>query len=343
MDFKNNIENSFHLLKEKKKIVIIPHKNPDADALGSSLAWYKFLLKKGHTVKVISPNLYPKFLSWLPFSNEILIAESNIESAKKYIESAEIIFCLDFNTLSRVDELENLINSNKGIKILVDHHQDPDDFDYVYSDTQIPATSQLIYHLIEMLGDESLIDHEIATCLYAGIIADTGNFRFPSVKSSTHQVASKLIEKGVSPSKIYTSLFENTSIHRLKLLSQFLSEIKYFDKYKCAVSNLSKTELLKFDYEKGDTEGFVNYGLMIDGCVLSISLFEDIYKDNTIKISFRSRGDFNVNDFAKNHFNGGGHINAAGGVSNLSMNETLSKISCLLDIYKNELNSTVLN
>jgi bifunctional oligoribonuclease and PAP phosphatase NrnA len=334
----NNIKEVFPLLDQKKRIVIIPHKNPDADALGSSLALYQFLQKKGNQVVVISPNYFPKFLNWLPHSQSIINAEINTELAKKHISDSEIIFCLDFNTLSRIDHLEESINESTAIKVLIDHHQEPDKFDYTYSDTEIPATCQLIYHLFEMMGEEPSVDIDIATCLYAGIIADTGNFRFPSVKPSTHLVASKLLEKGVSPSLVYSNLYETTTTEKLRLLAKMIDKMEYLQEIKTTIIHLNRNDLLEFNFEKGDTEGFVNYGLMIDGCVLSIAFFEDLHKENTVKISFRSKGNFDVNKFARKHFEGGGHINAAGGLSKLPMDETLQKIKTILENYKTALN-----
>ena len=335
------INDVFSLLYEKKNIIIVPHKNPDADALGSCLALSLFLQKKGHQTQIISPNIFPKFLHWLPDSNAILIAENQKNNLKEIFDQAEIIFCLDFNTLSRVEILEPYIKNSKATKVLIDHHLSPDEFEFVYSDTQIPATCQMIYHMIEMMGEESMIDKEIATCLYAGIIADTGNFRFSSVKPSTHIVASKLIEKGISSSEIYSNLYEDTSLEKLNLLAEMIHKIEYLDEYNTAIIHLTKEELLKFNYEKGDTEGFVNYGLMLNNCIFSIALFEDLFQENTIKISFRSKGNFDTNTFARNHFEGGGHLNASGGISKIPMKETIKKIKTILAQYKNELQLNV--
>lgn len=334
----NNIKEVFPFFEQKNKIVIIPHKNPDADALGSSLALYQFLTKKGKEVRVLSPNRFPKFLGWLPYANDILIAEDKMEVAKKHISEAELIFCLDFNTLSRVDNLEELINKSNAIKVLIDHHQEPDKFDYIYSDTEIPATCQLIYHLFEMMREESSIDLDMATCLYAGLIADTGNFRFPSIKPSTHLVASKLLEKGVLPSFVYSNLYENTTTKKLQLLARMIDKMEFLQELNTTIIHLNRNDLLEFNFEKGDTEGFVNYGLMIDGCVLSVAFYEDLFKEDTIKISFRSKGNFDVNTFARKYFEGGGHINAAGGLSKLPMNETILKIKAILENYKGVLN-----
>ncbi len=337
----NNIKNIFPLLQENKKIIIVPHKNPDADALGSALALYQFLKQKNHQVEVISPNNFPNFLNWLPFADVIINAEVDLTKANELISQAEIIFCLDFNTLSRVDNLEHQINESKALKILIDHHQEPDDFDFVYSDTQIPATCQLIYHFIEMIGEENTIDIDMATCIYAGIITDTGNFRFSSVKPSTHLVAAKLIEKGISQSLIYSNIYENTTLNKLKLIGRMIDKIEVLEEYNTSIIHLKKEDLLAFNFEKGDTEGFVNYGLMINKCIFSVAFFDDVNKENTVKISFRSKGNFDVNALARKYFNGGGHVNAAGGISNLSMEETILKFKIILEEYKEELNDVI--
>ncbi len=329
----NPINGIFPLLTAEKSIIIIPHKNPDADAIGSTLALFNFFKKIGLNATVVSPNLFPKFLNWLPNADKIIIAENNIDSTSEIIKKADIIFCLDFNTLSRIDILENCVKESTAIKVLIDHHQEPSEFDFLYSDTEIPATSQLVYHFIELMDKEDLIDKEIATCIYAGIISDTGSFRFSSVKPSTHKIVAKLLKKGISHSTIHDNLYDNNTIDKLKLLARTIDLMDELKEFRTCIIHLNKDDLLKFNYQKGDTEGFVNYGLMLENCVFSVALFEDLHK-NLVKISFRSKGNFDVNAFARKHFDGGGHINAAGGISKENMVDTIQKLKNILVNYK---------
>ena len=318
------------LLETPKKIAIIPHRSPDGDAMGSTLALYHFLLKLNHMPTVIAPNDFPNFLAWLPASETVLIYENDKPNTTKILNEAEIVFTLDFNALHRTGEMEHVLNKLSVPMIMIDHHQKPDDYaTYTYSNTAFGSTCEMIYNFISFLGKKELIDKTIATCIYTGIVTDSGSFRFPSTTSTTHQIVSELIEKEIENSEIHTHLFDNNSYNRLQLLGRALQNMKVIPEYKTSYIALSQKELDEFHYEKGDTEGIVNYGLTIKGIVFA-AIFIEHRDENIIKISFRSQGNFDVNQFARDNFNGGGHINAAGGKSYLSMTETIKKFENLI-------------
>lgn len=334
---KQDIENIKQLLLAPKNIVIVSHKNPDGDAIGSSLGLYHYLKKQKHNVEVIMPNDYPEFLKWMPNCDKILIFESQTELSKNHINKADIVFTLDFNELSRIDVMEGPIKDSNAIKIMIDHHQQPGDYpDYMYSDVAMCSTSEMIYHFIEMMGDKDKIDKNIGTCLYAGIMTDTGSFRFPSTTSTTHKVVADLIDNGVNNSEIHNMVYDTNSYGRLQLLGQALNNLKVIPEYNAAYITLNQKELNKYNFKKGDTEGVVNYALSIKNTILA-AIFIEHKQEGIIKISFRSKGDFSVNEMARSHFNGGGHINAAGGRSALSLEETVEKFISILPNYKKSL------
>lgn len=319
-----------NLLATPKKIAIIPHRSPDGDAMGSTLALYHFLLKLNHNPVVISPNEFPNSLAWLPGSETVLIYENDKENGTKKLNEAELVFTLDFNALHRTGEMEQVLNKLSAPMIMIDHHQKPDIYATVtYSDTSIGSTCEMIYNLISYLDKKDLIDKTIATCIYTGITTDTGSFRFSSTTSTTHRIVADLIDLGINNSAIHNSLFDDNSANRLQLLGRALQNIKVFPEYKTSYITLSQIELEEFHYQKGDTEGIVNYGLSIKGIHFS-AIFIEHRDENIIKISLRSQGNFDVNQFARQHFNGGGHINAAGGKSYESMKATTNKFEELI-------------
>jgi phosphoesterase RecJ-like protein len=319
-----------NLLATPKKIAIIPHRSPDGDAMGSTLALYHFLLKLNHNPVVISPNEFPNFLAWLPGSETVLIYENDKENGTKKLNEAELVFTLDFNALHRTGEMEQVLNKLSAPMIMIDHHQKPDIYATVtYSDTSIGSTCEMIYNLISYLDKKDLLDKTIATCIYTGITTDTGSFRFSSTTSRTHRIVADLIDLGINNSEIHNSLFDDNSANRLQLLGRALQNIKVFPEYKTSYITLSQKELDEFHYQKGDTEGIVNYGLSIKGIHFS-AIFIEHRDENIIKISLRSQGNFDVNQFARQHFNGGGHINAAGGKSYESMKATTNKFEELI-------------
>ena len=325
-------------LSKARNIVIIPHKGPDGDAIGSTLGLWHFLKEKGHNTHVISPNDYPQFLKWLPGSEEVLIYESQREKSENLIAEADIIFTLDFNDLSRTGgQMEEVLKTSEAVFIMIDHHQEPAEYaDYTYSDASMSSTCEMVYHFIEKLHGLHNISPDIATCLYAGIMTDTGSFRFSSTSSLTHRVVADLIDKGADNARIHNNIFDTNSESRMQLLGVALKNLKVNQLFRTAYITLSQEELDSHNFRKGDTEGFVNYGLSLEGIIFAV-IFIEHKADGIVKISFRSKGDFSVNDFARQHFEGGGHINAAGGKSELSLNDTVVKFNRLLPEYKEEL------
>ncbi|HWS59380.1 MAG TPA: bifunctional oligoribonuclease/PAP phosphatase NrnA [Flavobacterium sp.] len=322
------------LLSTPKKIAIIPHRNPDGDAMGSTLGLYHFLLKNNHHPVVISPNEFPDFLAWLPGSEDVKIFETNKQACTKVLEATEIIFTLDFNALHRVGDMENVLKTLKVPFVMIDHHQSPDDYATVtYSDVAYGSTCEMIYHFICSLGKKSQIDKTIGTCIYTGILTDSGSFRFPKTTGTTHRIIADLIDLGVENSEIPALLYDNSSYGRLQLLGRALQNMKVLADHQTAYTTLTQKELDYFNHIKGDTEGIVNYGLSIKGIVFT-AIFIENAEEKIIKISFRSQGDFDVNLFAREHFNGGGHRNAAGGKSQVSMEETVTKFENLVSQIK---------
>ncbi len=318
------------LLSTPRKVVIIPHRSPDGDAMGSTLGLYHFLKKFNHDAVVIAPNEFPEFLAWLPSSDSVLIYEKEREKTAQIILNADLVFTLDFNALHRTGEMEQVLKKVTAPFIMIDHHQKPDDYaKYMFSDTKYGSSCEMLYHFIVDLGYKTLIDKTIATCIYTGIVTDSGSFRFPSTTSTTHRVVADLIDIGIKNGAVHNSLFDNDSYNRLRLLGQALQNMKILYDKKTSYITLSQKELDDNNYVKGDTEGIVNYGLSIKGIVFT-AIFIEHREENIIKISFRSQGDFDVNQFARTHFNGGGHINAAGGKSYLSMKETVAKFEEIL-------------
>ncbi|MCK0115301.1 DHH family phosphoesterase [Gelidibacter sp. F63206] len=325
------------LLIAPKQIVIVPHKNPDGDAMGSTLGLYHYLIKNNHKATVIAPNDYPDFLKWLPGQDNVVIYESDRSHAENLIETADLIFTLDFNALHRAGEMETPLSNSKAVKTMIDHHQQPDTYaEYMFSDVSMSSTCEMVYRFIDMLGDKETIDEQIATCLYAGILTDTGSFRFPSTTSTTHLVVADLIEKGANHSEIYNSIYDTNSYERLQLLAVALKNLKVLPEYRTAYITLSQEELNAANFRKGDTEGFVNYGLSIKNIIFAV-IFIEHKQEGIVKISFRSEGDFSVNEFSRQNFGGGGHTNAAGGKSDLSLNDTVEKFISILPRYKNTL------
>ncbi|WP_341214421.1 bifunctional oligoribonuclease/PAP phosphatase NrnA [uncultured Wocania sp.] len=335
---KEDIKHIKQLLAKQKNIVIVPHKNPDGDAIGSTLALYHYLIKHKHNATVMVPNDYPTFLKWIPGNDHILKHDSQTEACETLIKSADIIFTLDFNAFHRTGNMETVLTESKALKIMIDHHQAPDNYaTYMFSDVSMSSTCEMIYHFIDMLGDTSRIDSNIATCIYVGIMTDTGSFRFPSTTSKTHQIIAKLIEKGANNAEIHNNVYDTNSYERLQLLGCALSNLKVIPESRTAYITLSQDELNMFNYKKGDTEGVVNYGLSLENIVFAAIFIED-KQEGIIKISLRSKGNFSVNEFSRVHFNGGGHTNAAGGRSELSLKNTIEKFISILPSYNKALN-----
>lgn len=328
-----------NLLAEPQNIVITTHHKPDADALGSSLGLSHFLRKlNNHKVTILSPSDYPRFLNWMPGQSDVVIFDPKFpELSKPYTDDADLVFCLDFNSLSRVNELEALIRSSKGKKIIIDHHLEPEHFaDVWYWDNKASATCELVYELIIEMGYKDLLDVAIGESLYAGIMTDTGSFRFPSTTSKVHHIIADLIELGVNNSKIHQAVYDTNTEQRLRFLGFALSQrLKIVKEYNTAYFLITSNDLDKFDSQTGDTEGLVNYALSLENINFAALIVE---RPEMVKMSFRSKGTFSVRDFASDHFEGGGHKNASGGKSNLSLTDTEKKFLNVLENYKSVLN-----
>lgn len=322
-----------------QNVVITIHQKADADALGSSLALYLYLRKLGHQVHVISPTDYPRFLHWMPAHHCVINYEENEASkslAGTLLAKADIIFCLDFSNFERLKDLCGLVEKCQAFRVLIDHHLDPSmPADFVYWDPGAAATCQLIYRLILDLGDKSLIDISMGECLYAGIMTDTGSFRFPSTSKEVHLIIADLLDIGVDNFKVHRLVYDNNSEERLRFLGFALStKLQILAEYHTAYIVITNKELKQFHAQTGDTEGWVNYALSIEGIVFAAIIIE---REDAVKLSFRSIGNFKVNQFAQDHFQGGGHKNAAGGKSDKSLQETLDKFLSLLPQYKEEI------
>lgn len=314
-------------------IVITAHKSADGDSIGSSLGLLHFIEKLGKKAIVCHPDKAPDFLYWLDTTN-ILLMEDNPEEVAIEIKKADLIFCLDYNAISRVGpEMQVLLDEATGKKIMIDHHLNPEEFPAItLSETTASSTSQLIVDLIEHSGHLDLLDEKIGTPLYLGILTDTGSFRFNSVKPRTHEVLAKILAAGVEHHLIHEKLNDNNTESRLRLQGYAMSEkLEVLYDYNVAIISLSKEELAKYNYKKGDTDSLANLVLSIKGMKAAIVFTE---RDGIMKISFRSKGVENpVNLLAKEHFNGGGHANASGGMSDLSVTETLEKLKELIPRY----------
>lgn len=321
-------------LAKPKRIVITTHHKPDGDAMGSSLGLYNYLIQKGHHVKVISPTDYPIFLHWLPNNFEVLIYTERLEEAKQYVADADFIFCLDFNTLSRINELGELVRGAKALKVMIDHHPEPEGFDdYRYWSTSACATAQLIFDFItQVMGEKDLINKDVATCLYTGIVTDSGSFRFPNTTAAVHAMVAELINCGVENARIHQLLYNNSSENRLQFLGHCLmNRLEVLSEFNTALISVKKEDLSKYQISVGDTEGLVNYALSIGGIHLAALIID---RPDRVKLSLRSVGDFPANEICKKYFDGGGHHNAAGGSSDGKIEDVVSKFKSILPEYK---------
>lgn len=336
-----NLEAFKTVISSPKKVVITTHHKPDADALGSSLGLAGYLKKKGHEVSVITPTDYANFLAWMKGNDKVIIFnEGNEEKSGRLINGADMIFCLDFSSLNRINELGEMVRQSEAVKVLIDHHLEPEDFaDFVYWSTEAAATAELVYDLICDLGDKRLIDKDIAESLYAGIMTDTGSFKHPNTTKNVFNVCAELVEIGADTAKVSKLVYDTNSLDKVKFLGFALNEkLKVLDEFNTAYFAISADELKRFNSKTGDTEGLVNYALSIEGIKFAAVIID---RTEAIKMSFRSIGDFSVNEFARKHFEGGGHKNASGGKSDLSLEETVKKFERVLNDYKNELSTKI--
>jgi phosphoesterase RecJ-like protein len=313
------------LTQQPRNIVITTHQKPDADAMGSSLALYHFLKKFGHTVTVISPTNWAKWLDWMPGSGQVIDFDFSRPRADEALKKADWLFCLDFNIFHRTKTMTEKLKELSCIKILIDHHQEPDaaSFDYGVSDVLKSSTCEMIYDFIVGSGHADKIDEDISECLYAGVISDTGSFRFPAAQAGVHRLVADLKERGLKHSKVHENLFDNFLENKLRFTGHvLLNRMQVFYEYNTALVAIPKSDLLKFHIKTGDTEGLVNFPQTIQGIKL-VGLVID--RDEERKWSFRSKGDFDCNTFARKYFEGGGHYNASGGRSNDSLEVTVQK------------------
>lgn len=317
------------LISSPKKIAIITHVNPDGDALGSSLALWGMLKRDGHDVTVITPNEFPSFLAWMPDSKDIVVYNQKHDKADDIIKKADIIFCLDFNDIKRMEKIAETYLKSSAVKFLVDHHISPSLFtDFTISDTNTSSTSELVYDLIIALNKKHLLNKEIAECLYVGIVTDTGSFSYACNYSKTYLIISELFKLGIDGENIHRLVYDTFSENRMRLLGYCLSEkLKVFKEYNTAYISLTNEDLIKFKYNTGDSEGIVNYALSVEGISMAALFIE---RGDHIKVSLRSKGDVQVNEIARKYYDGGGHYNAAGGYSYVSMEETLSEFEKII-------------
>lgn len=327
-----------NLLATPRHVAIVGHKNPDGDAVGSCLGLSLFLNNLGHSTTVIMPNDFPDFLKWLPDVEAILIHEKEVRKSTLALQKADLIFTLDFNSLDRVGgELQSVLESATAKFVMIDHHQQPADYAVAtFSDVKMSSTSEMVFHFMEALGKAAELSKEIAINLYTGIMTDTGSFRFSATSPTTHRVAARLIEAGAAPASINQNVYDTNSPERMKLLGVALNNLVILPELRTAYITLTQKELDDHNFKKGDTEGFVNYALSVKNVVFAVIFIEN-KQENIVKISFRSKGDFSVNDFARNHYSGGGHINAAGGKSSQDLNKTVNEFISILPRYKNKL------
>jgi phosphoesterase RecJ-like protein len=331
------IEQFYPMLNQPFKAVITAHQKPDGDAMGSTLGLYHFLKQLGHEVTVISPTNWAPFLDWMPGVDQVINFEANKKEASQIVADADYVFCLDFNILHRTKHLEPIIRDSKALKILIDHHQQPDtpSFAYGISDVKMSSTCEMIYDFIVQSGHSNLINLDIAACLYTGLMTDTGSFRFPSTTASVHKIVAHLKELGLQHAKIHENIYDNSTEGRLKFMGNaFLNRMTVLPEYKTAVMAIPKSDIYKFELKTGDTEGLVNYLLSIEGIKFAAILID---REEERKWSFRSKGNFDVNIFARTHFEGGGHANAAGGRSSKSLDETLNDFKTIIENYKSQL------
>lgn len=324
------------IIEKRDPVVIISHLNPDGDALGSAIALALHLRKQGMPVSVIMPNKVPEFLQWLPGYETVVTYQGNKKKCRKLLEEAATIFMVDFNDPERTGEMKEDMLAVDAFTIMIDHHQAPEQFtDLLISESRRGSVGEMIYLILKDLEGDEFLDKEIATCLYVAIMTDTGNFRYASSYSEIFNIVGALVDTGIDKDQIYSNIYDSYSESRMKLMGYCMSEkLVVLTELNAAYISLTQEELDRFNHQVGDTEGFVNIPFSIKGIKLS-ALFTE--KKNMVKISFRSKGDISVDRIAADHFNGGGHINAAGGETNLSMAETIQRFETVLLKYKDEL------
>ncbi|MFM1835379.1 MAG: hypothetical protein RJA04_66 [Bacteroidota bacterium] len=337
--FMSSISGLRDLLIPGQHVVITTHFNPDSDAIGSSLAWQQYLQKKGLQVDVVIPSALSRNLLWMKGTDSVLDFENVLHKSaiEEKIQRADWLFCLDFSGLQRLHGLAGMVRTARCPKVVIDHHLDPEDFaDYYYHRTIAASTCELIFDLITEWGDESLIDLEMGSCLYSGIMTDTGSFRHPNTTAHVHEVVAELIKKGVDTNAVHRKVFDSASLHRLRFLGHVLANrLEYLSEYHLALMWITEEDQKQFNSQAGDTEGMVNYGLQLEGAVWAICM---IQRPDGVKLSFRSIEPFAVNQFAATYFEGGGHKNASGGrFSGGGIEQAKEKLQEVLPLYLSEI------
>ncbi len=325
----------FSMLSNPAKVAITMHQKPDGDAMGSSLGLYHFLVKLGHQVTVISPTNWAAWINWMPESNKVINFEKNQEKVTAILNQVDYLFCLDFNIFHRTKNLASTLAGLQCTKILIDHHEQPDvvNFNYGISNSEKSSTCEMVYDFIVDSGYDYLIDDTIAQCIYTGVVTDTGSFRFPSTTASVHLMVARLMQTGFDHAQVHSNIYDNYLENRLRFIGHALSNrMEFFYEYNTALIAITKQDLLKFEIKTGDTEGLVNYPQTVQGIKLVGFVID---RDEERKWSFRSKGGFDCNTFARKYFNGGGHFNAAGGNTKDSLEETVKKF--MAAIKENEL------
>ncbi|MBD3638587.1 MAG: bifunctional oligoribonuclease/PAP phosphatase NrnA [Crocinitomicaceae bacterium] len=333
---KEKIDQLQSWVEEANHIVITAHKSPDGDSVGSSLGLFHYLKKKSDKVFICHPDEAPDFLHWLPGYDHILNLDQHQKDVEENLSKADLIFCLDYNSPGRIGKMEKILTASDAKKILIDHHRDPDmEFcELMFSDITACSTSQLICEIIDASGDDHLIDETLGTPLYAGIITDTGSFRFSSTLPKTHHIAANLMEHGVRHYKVHENIYDTNSLDKIRLSSYALLEkLEVLEQYETAFISLSQEELKRFSAQKGDTEGLVNQVLAIEGVKMAVFMKE---VEGIVKMSFRSKDNIPVNELASNHFSGGGHLNASGGKYVGGIDDAVKKFVTILPTFVEE-------
>lgn len=333
------ISEIYSQLNVPKNIAITFHQKPDGDAMGSGLGLCNFLVQLGHTVSVVSPTNWAAFLKWMPGAKQVIDFEMNTDKAMGALKKADWLFCLDFNVLSRTRKMEPVIKELSCVKILIDHHQQPqvDEFDYGVSDTSKSSTAEMVFDFIKESGYDDKINIPVAECLYAGVMTDTGSFRFNAATADVHTMVARLKETGFVHSQVHENLFDNFMESRFRFFGNtLLNRMEIFYEYNTALIAIPQSDLIKFNVKTGDTEGLVNFPLSIKGIKLAVVIID---RGDERKSSFRSKGGFDVNTFARKYFNGGGHFNASGGKNSESLEEVVKQLKEAIKENKEALNS----
>ena len=335
-----HIDHFIQVVSDSKNLVIVPHINPDGDAIGSCVGLQRILLNMGKHARVIIPNDFPDFLGWMKGSDEVIDFEKSPELAAEQIKQADTLCVLDFNDVSRTERMSTLLTTFKGNKIMIDHHPYPQTkCNVMISYPEVCSTCELVFRVAHRAGYLQYIDKDAADAIFTGMMTDTGNFSYNASDPETYRIIAHLLEIGIDKDVIHSNVYHTFSEDRWRLIGHSLKEkMVILPEYKTGYISLTKAELDSYNFQPGDTEGLVNYPLMVKGIVFCVFFME---KDDIVKVSLRSKGNFSVNDFARAHFTGGGHNNAAGGRTDLKIDEAVDKLVSLLPQYQTELLNSI--